>query len=213
MQQFATNEYRTIADTLGSLGSVLSEQHKLVEAEATFRQQLEVLQQFCTNQHERIAHAFYKLGGALWEQRKWPEAEASFRKELAIRQHFGTNDERKIAVVLHNLASALEHQGNFGQAATFYRQALDMGDKLHEPSTGDALASLLKKRGKLAELESLYRDRVDIFRNPRTADSKLKKALTSLARFLREEKRDAEAEPYEREATELARKAQPTTSK
>jgi tetratricopeptide (TPR) repeat protein len=149
----------------------------------------------------------------LFDEKKWTEAEAAFSQVLTMERRLHTNSHPDLEAALSNLANALEHQGKFGEAETFYRQSLAMRDELHKSKTGDDLARVLGKQGKLAELESLYHDRIAIFREGGAADSNLQKVLTSLAKFLREQRREAEAESFEREASDLARKTEPTASK
>ena len=121
--------------TYHQLGTVAQEQRRFEEAEAAYRQALDIYLEF--GDRHSAASTYHQLGRVAQEQRRFEEAEAAYRQALDIYLEFG--DRHSAASTYHQLGMVAQEQRRFEEAEASYRQALDIflefGDRHSAAST------------------------------------------------------------------------------
>ena len=88
------------APLLHQLGMVAQQQRRFAEAEAAYKQALEIYVEF--NDRHSAARTHHQLGRVAEEQRQFAEAEAAYKQALEIYVAFG--DKHNLGIVLRSLA-------------------------------------------------------------------------------------------------------------
>jgi hypothetical protein len=117
------NDSTNLADTLGSLSTVLGVEGKLAEAEAARRENLAIRRKALGNDNFRVATSLDALGTILQGERKLAEAETSFREALAIRRKVFGEQSSQVRDTLARLNEVLKAEGK--PAAASINQDLD----------------------------------------------------------------------------------------
>ena len=188
--------------TYHQLGMVAQEQRRFAEAEASYRQALDIFLEF--GDRHRAARTYHQLGMVAQEQRRFAEAEASYRQALDIKLEFG--DRHSAAATYHQLGMVAQEQRRFAEAEASYRQALDIylefGDRHSAAATYHQLGMVAQEQRRFAEAEASYRQALDIYlefgdRHGAAA------TYHQLGRVAQEQRRFAEAEASYRQALDI----------
>jgi tetratricopeptide (TPR) repeat protein len=132
------------------------------EAEAMYRQALEVQEKVLGPEHSSTLSSVHDLALVLLSQGKYKEGEIMLRQVLAIREKILGPEDPCIFHSVNNLGIVLSMQGKNKEAEIIHRQALEVQEKVLGPghsSTLDSvhnLASALKSQGKYKEAEIMY---------------------------------------------------------
>ncbi len=149
-----------VAEAYYTHGTMLSQQHRLDEAEAALRAAKGVWDKLPGIADDRVAWTLSGLGGVLAQKGRYAEAETYLREALELRQKKKHPD---VAESLGGLGSLYFRTGKLAEAEKYFRMNLDMLLKvpglarstLAYPETG--LGRLLAETGRLEEAESLLR--------------------------------------------------------
>jgi tetratricopeptide (TPR) repeat protein len=199
---------------LSGLAVVLRREGKLDEAEAIFREALQVdNRQGRTDDPDRVLPLSY-LAALLMQQGRVAEAEPLQREALRIAQATLPPDHPELAFATTGMASVLQQTGKLEEAEQLYRQAVTML-RSAGPSQSDDLAEtlisvgkILKMRGRPDEAEPIFREALDIKRKVFSADHTQTAIATSLlASVLGRPDQQAEADALYRQAFRVFRQS------
>ena len=147
------------------LGVVAKTQRRFAEAEASYRQALDIYLEF--GDRHAAASTYHQLGTVAQEQRRFAEAEASYRQALDIFLEFG--DRHSAARTYNNLGRVAQEQRRFAEAEASYRQALDIylefGDRHSAASVFKNLGAVAQQQHEFAQAEDAYRQALNIERD------------------------------------------------
>ncbi|MEI4232268.1 tetratricopeptide repeat protein [Roseovarius sp. D22-M7] len=182
------------------------------EAEALYREALEIGRATIGERHPGYAIDLNNLAGAVQAQGRYAEAEGLYREALDITRATLGEGHPAYAIRLNNLALVAQAQGRYAEAEGLYREALKIGRAtLGEGHPAYAtrlnnLAGVVKAQGRYDEAEGLYREALEIGRatigekHPNYAIH-----LNNLAGVVQAQGRYGEAEGLYREALEIDR--------
>ncbi|MBF0127054.1 MAG: tetratricopeptide repeat protein, partial [Magnetococcales bacterium] len=168
LEGLAGRLYLEPVDALINMGVLLRGQQRFVEAEAAYRQALEIKPDH--------ADGWFNLGSLLHARQRGVEAEVAYRRVLRIRP-----DDHD---AYNNLGSLLHWQGRSIEAEAAFHQALEV--KPDFVGAAFNLALLFREQGRLSEAEAVYREVAR--RQPDHHEAHHK-----LANLLREARRTGEA--------------------
>jgi tetratricopeptide (TPR) repeat protein len=147
---------------VGNLGSLYSDQGKLVEVEAMYQRALVGLEKTFGSEHTSALVMIVNLGNLYSDQGKLAEAEAMYQRALVgYEKTLGTEHMSTLDTV-GNLGNLYLNQGKLIEADAMYQRALAGKEKALGPehistlNTVGNLGNLHYKRGKLAEAEAMY---------------------------------------------------------
>jgi len=147
-----------------NLGIALQDRGKLEEAEALYRQSLEIERE--TENRRGVAQSLHQLGMLAQERGKLEEAEDFYKQSLEIKR--GVGDRAGEAATLHQLGVLAQERGSLEEAEDFYKQSLEIergvGNRPGEAVSLHQLGIAAQDRGKLEEAEGLYRQSLEIER-------------------------------------------------
>src|SRR5262249_1909019 len=118
---------RDIVDSLRNLGWVIQnqaqssatdQQLRMAEAEALYREALDIRRRITPVGHEEFAGNLNMLGIVLLNQNKLADAEKLLRESLALRRN---------ANVLSNLGQVLRDEGKLPESERLLREAVEIG--------------------------------------------------------------------------------------
>jgi serine/threonine-protein kinase len=140
------------------------------------------------------------------------QAEASQRRALAIQRRLLGDEDRRVGDTLTDLSVTLLSLAKYPEAETVVREALAIHRKV--PGAQEAvaydlnnLASVLRRSGRLAESEDVYRDALAAARAAfGPAHPQLTRTINNLAVVLKDRGDLAGAEPLMREALAMSRR-------
>lgn len=135
-----TKPYEAVAHF--NLGNALDAQGKPAQAEAEYRQAIEL--------NPVYAEAYNNLGNVQQQEEKYEQAIAAYRQALELKPDFPD--------VHFNLGNAWKKQGKYEEAMGAYRQALELEPDFAQAYNGLGIA--LYEQGKLAEAEAAYREAI-----------------------------------------------------
>ncbi|MEP4197439.1 MAG: tetratricopeptide repeat protein [Aliishimia sp.] len=158
------------ATQTNNLALVVKAQGRYGEAEALYRQALEIGRATIGKEHPHYATRLNNLAGVVEAQGRYPEAETLFRQALEIGRATIGEGHPSYAIRLNNLAGVVQAQGRYGEAETLYRQALEIGratigkEHPHYATRLNNLAGVVEAQGRYPEAETLYRQALEIDR-------------------------------------------------
>jgi tetratricopeptide (TPR) repeat protein len=184
------------------LGYVAQEQRQWPQAEAYYRQALDL----CIAFDDRYSQArtYHQLGYVAQEQRQWPQAEAYYRQALDIKIAF--DDRYSQASTYHQLGMVAQEQRQWPQAEAYYRQALDIylafDDRYSQASTYHQLGYVAQEQRQWQQAEAYYRQALDI---KIAFDDRYSQASTyhQLGMVAQEQRQWPQAEAYYRQALDI----------
>ncbi|MEV4640353.1 tetratricopeptide repeat protein [Actinoplanes sp. NPDC049548] len=143
-------------------GRVAQEQRRFEQAEAHYRQALDLALEFGDRQN--AASTYHRLGVVAQEQRRFEQAETHYRQALDLALEAG--DRHGTAGTYHQLGRAAQEQERFEQAEAHYRQALDtfleFGDRHSAAGTHHQLGTVAQLQGRFEQAEAHYRQALDL---------------------------------------------------
>jgi serine/threonine protein kinase len=193
------------------LASALQLQDKFPEAEVLNRQCLESFRTLLNPEHTLAIQGLSDLAMVLAGNGKLEEALTLAREGAAASKRvFGNRYPTPFCV--HCLGRVLQKAGNLAEAEAAYQEALLLWEQLpnrflDEALTRSKLIAVLRKQGKLSELEAFFRENVTAQRKLATKDARYREAdlLLGWGTFLCDQGRLAEAEGMYREGLDLCR--------
>jgi tetratricopeptide (TPR) repeat protein len=171
---------------------------ELADALGQRQQQLKSGQSPAVTDQKNVVDAAFFLGVSLFQQGNYARAAEDFRTSLALRP----GDP----LLLNNLAISLEHAGDYEESERTFRELLEdkagaAPDDLDVAEDYDSLGVLLRKEGKYAQAEQLYRRALSIQQLRLSPDDPaLANTLNDLGALLNHEGKYDEAEPLLRRA-------------
>ncbi|WP_354538611.1 tetratricopeptide repeat protein [Roseovarius sp. MBR-6] len=159
-----------IATALNEHALTLDAQGRYAEAEALYREALEIDRATVGEGHRDFASGLNNLAGVVRLQDRYEEAERLLRKALKIDRATLGDRHPEYAIHLNNLANVVRALGRFEQAETLYREALEIAratvGEAHPAYAIDLtnLGSLLGETGRVAEGRAMLEQARAIFR-------------------------------------------------
>ena len=186
-----------------SSASIAQQQGRFAEAEASYRQALDIYLEF--GDRHSAARTYHQLGIVAQEQERFAEAEASYRQALDIYLEFG--DRHSAASTYHQLGNVAQDAGAASprpRPATGrpWTSAWSSGTGTPRPAPTISSASIALQQRRFAEAEASYRQALDIyleFGDRHSAAS----TYHQLGNVARAQKRFAEAEASYRQALDI----------
>jgi tetratricopeptide (TPR) repeat protein len=183
---------------------------KYAEAEAIYRQTLQLKETVLGKEHPDTLGSMNNLASSLYSQGKYAEAEEIHRQTLQLRVTVRGKEDPDTLGSMNNLAMSLHRQGKYTEAEPIYRQTLQLKETVlgkDDPSTlasMNNLAELLREQGKYAEAEAMHRQTLQLKEtvlgkeHPDTLAS-----MNNLAESLHSQGKYAEAEAMHRQTLQL----------
>ncbi|SPE52331.1 Serine/threonine protein kinase with TPR repeats (fragment) [Verrucomicrobia bacterium] len=194
------------ADVRSVVGGVYFDLGRYPEAEAMFRQALEVRKRLPGNHDVEVGDALINLAGALQGEGRMRDAEKLLNEALAIRRKRFGNESAEVAMCLHNLVGVLACDSRLTQAEAVCREALAIERKVRGKDHVEiamllnSLAEVLDFEGKLEQSEALSRQALAMYRRLFPTDTREASMLVgNLADTLRKQHRLTDAETLLRE--------------
>ena len=159
---------RQISAALNAHANIQVAQGKYCEAEAEYRQCLEIDRATIGEAHPGYAMLLSNLGNVVRDQGRAAEAEALLRHALKIGREVIGDDHSDYAGYLNNLAGAVCDQGRAAEAEAMLRQALKIDlatigedHPIYASHLGN-LAATVYDQGRASEAEALFRKSLEI---------------------------------------------------
>ncbi len=207
------NDHPVTLESTGNMGSLLSEQGRLSEAEKYLRETLEKRRRVLGEEDPNTLVSINNYASVLQDMGRLAEAEVYYREDLEKSRRLLGEDHPDTLISINNMGYLLKVQGRLSEAEQYYREDLEKSRRLLGEDHPDTLISinnmglLLQDQGKLAEAEKYLLEVLERRRSllgeehPRTLTS-----INNLGVLLKAQGRLAEAEPYHREGMEKARR-------
>ncbi len=151
-----------ILSSINSMGLLLQDQGKLVEAERYLREALEGRRRVLGDQHRDTLASLDAVGNLLFVQGELAEAETYFRTALDGRRRLQGSDHPDTLTTLNDLGTTAMMQGRLDEAERLFRQALAgrrrvLGSEhLGTLSSLSTMGYLFMTQDKPAEAERFY---------------------------------------------------------
>lgn len=133
---------RYTAESYCRLGQVQEELGTFREAEASFREAVEIWKKMLGPDHEDTAAGMSNLAGALSSQHRFEEALSLYQRALAATEKATSPRSSATATILDNLGRLLRDMGRYREAEGYYRRALAFREEL--PENGADIAQSLE---------------------------------------------------------------------
>ncbi len=195
---------------LYTVGSCSQIKGQYAEAEAMFRQTLQLQETVLGKEHPDTLGSMNNLALSLRNQGKYIEAEAIHRQTLQLQETVLGKDHPDTLRSIYNLAILLNQQGKYIEAEVIHRQTLQLQETVLGKDHPDTLVSMnnlalsLYEQGKYTEAEAIHRQTLQ-FRetvlgkeHPDTLGS-----MNNLALSLCEQGKYTEAEVIHRQTLQL----------
>ena len=205
------------AQGLHNLAAALNQAGKYDEAEALYRQALEIKRRLLEGHaNADLAYTLNSFGTLLWNRGRSGEAEPLLREALAVRRTVYGEVHPEVSTSLNNLASLLVERGDAAQARPLYEEDLALRRQLYGPDHPrvafvlNNLALLDQEQGDLAAAEPRLREALAIFgKAVGAAHPNYAVARRNLAALLAAKGEPAACEGEARPAVETLRQALP----
>jgi tetratricopeptide (TPR) repeat protein len=177
------------------------------EAEAMYRQVLELREKILGPKHPDTLTTVNDLGSVLSRQGKLEEAEAMYQQVLEAREQVLGREHPDTLTSVDQLGSVLNSQGRYNEAEVMYQRALEARERLLGQEHPDTLTTVndlglvLEGQGKCKEAEAMHRRALEGYEkalgpeHPSTLTS-----MSNLALVLEEQGKWEEAEVMHRQA-------------
>jgi serine/threonine protein kinase len=162
-----------VAEVSGALANMLLAQGKYSDADAMFRQNIEIERALEKRGQLSGSQMAYALGayGAMLDQRSDPAAESYLREAIKYADRAFTGKERvAVAIMYNNLSNTLGHRGDAEASERYLRAALEEYRKLPEGQYEESTVSminlgvLLASKGQYQEAEKLTLQALEVRR-------------------------------------------------
>ena len=146
---------------LYSLGACFQIKGQYAEAEAMYRQTLQLLETVLRKDHLNTLASMMNLAESLRQQGKYVEAEGICQQTLQLQETVLGKDHPDTLSSMNNLASLFYSQGMYVEAETIYRKTLQLQETLfgkNHPNTLTSMMNLaesLRQQGKYVEAEGI----------------------------------------------------------
>lgn len=207
------DEPELLARQLDVLAQVLLRSARYDEAEACFREAVDLFRDQVGNEAEGpMARSLAGLASVLSKTGDLQAAEVVLREALDIARRVYGERSAHVAGLLNQLAVLLKANGNWIEAEPLYREALSIQRSTHgaeHPATAGTmvnLAALLVETGAHGEAEPLLREAIEVIRARRGESSfQLAIALGKLSEALGAAGRTDEAQRLSRDSLAMLR--------
>jgi tetratricopeptide (TPR) repeat protein len=147
-----------------SYGRVLRRTGQLAQAEALYKQNLQLSQQMQDRKGE--GEIRYNLGRVAQQRGRWEDAEDYFQQSLAIRRE--VQDRKGEGMILSSLGRIAWQQSRLEEAEAAYKQSLviclEVQDRQGEGVVLSGLGRIAAQRGQFAEAEGYFHQSLAIYR-------------------------------------------------
>lgn len=140
-------DQKQVATAKGNLACLLHESGNYKEAEALYRESLDIKRDVYETNHQSIAIEYGNLAGVLQDigrqeetkgnyteaLSKYQESVELFRKSLAMCKIIYNSESSHVATALSNLAGALRYLKEYEESEELYRAGLDIARKVYRP--------------------------------------------------------------------------------
>lgn len=159
------------ASTLVNMGAVYYQHHKYDEAQAKYRQGLDMLEATVGPAHPDVAAAYNNMGLALYQKGEYDEALTQHHKAYQIMsKQLQSEEHPSLAASIGSIGNVLKMQKKLDEALVQYRRAHVMletalGDS--HPDVGSSynnMGQVLAGQGKFEDSLTVYRAAQKIFR-------------------------------------------------
>ena len=160
-----------IATALNEHAITLQAQGRVAEAEALYREALEIDRKTIGEAHPDYAIRLNNLAGVVEDQGRYAEAETLYREALEIGRKTIGEAHPDYGTRLNNLAGVVKVRGRYAEAEGLYREALEIGRKTIGEAHPDYairlnnLAGVVASQEQFAEAEALYWQALEITRD------------------------------------------------
>ena len=221
-QKIAKKLYGTKHANMGRLmhniGIVLQDQGKSDDAEAHYREALEIkTKAYGTRDHLEVSKTIGQIGTVLQDQGNLGEAEAHYREALEIKTKvYGTRDHFKVAATIQNIGMVLQVKGKFDEAEVHYIEALEILTKAYgtrdHPEVAKTIHNIgrvLQDLGKFDEAKTHYMEALEILTKAYGTRNHPEVAVIihSMGIVLQDQGKLDESEDHYRETLEILTKA------
>jgi tetratricopeptide (TPR) repeat protein len=145
-----------LANTLEALGNAYFFSGDLTEAEAPFRQALQLREQVFGMDHGRTGESMNNLGALFYQSGRFDEAVAEYQRALPIFKKVYGPEHPEVATLINNIGRSALMAGRMDEAERLLRQSLTMTEKFEGEFHEDLVAPL----NSLAMIDA-YRGRTD----------------------------------------------------
>ncbi|KAH9221738.1 hypothetical protein DL95DRAFT_421304 [Leptodontidium sp. 2 PMI_412] len=162
---------KLLGKLLYNLGSCSQMRGQYAEAEAIYRQTLQLKETSLGKEYPDTLGTIINLAISLHSQGKYTEAEAMYRQTLQLQETVLGKDHLDTLKSRMNLVASLHNQGNQGkyaEAEAMYRQALQLREIVLGKEHPDTLRTIMNfalslySQGKYAEAEAMYRQALQL---------------------------------------------------
>jgi CHAT domain-containing protein/tetratricopeptide (TPR) repeat protein len=146
------------------------------EAMVLAEQSLALVESVVGPQHEYVVTGLSNIGTLALELGDFRRAESAFRRAIEVAERSGSDDVPTLGTLYLNLGEFHRAKGDEPQARAAFERARALRKKTSGPSSPEyamivnALASLQKDAGNLAEAERLYAEAHEIFERAGSSD-------------------------------------------
>jgi tetratricopeptide (TPR) repeat protein len=213
MRRVVLGRHKDLAVALGQLGALYLQCHELAQAEAAFREALEIDRETLPADHPDVRQRLMQLGNLLLARREFDAAEAPLREALDLERRHGPGSTRLLGDILHRLGHLLRLKGELDESEQLLSEALDVRRRIFSgphpevAATLGELGNVLVGLGRYDEAETQLREVLTMTRDAVGDDHPaVATRLNSLADLYYRRGMLAEAEPLYREAVAICRK-------
>ena len=204
-----------IAGALSNLAMAIAPTGKLGEAESLMRESIALRKKALGADDPDLANFLGNLANVLRRAGKLDEAETLYREVLALQRKFFGPDHPRLNGTLQSLGHIVQTTRRWDEAHALFSEALANQRRLKLvadiPTTLILLGQLEEARDRPADAEHYYREAIDLTRATSTEPlRRYRVILNGLAHVLRQQKREAEAADFTREAAEVTTKIDAT---
>jgi serine/threonine-protein kinase len=196
-----------LAESLSALATAQNYLGKHALADSLHNRALAMHRRLYGDAHPRVADDLYNLGTVQHDLGRDADAERDYRQALAIKQSWYGAEHPDSALMLAAVGQSLIYQGRYDEAAPVLQQALATQERIFgkvHPQVAQGLnqlALLELRRGHLSDAEKDFARMADINRSVYGDRHYLVGiSLLNLGKVYAEEKDNARAEQYYREA-------------
>ncbi|KAF3000914.1 hypothetical protein E8E13_008418 [Curvularia kusanoi] len=152
------------SELLDSLGQLLNHQNKVAEAEAMYRQSLDIKERYIGREHPSAINTAVRLGILLQKRGRLDEAEAILSKTLALSEKVLEVEDLSTLLNMSSLVELLASRYGNNESEEMFRRILTLEGKMYGRAhlrtirRSEDLAALLFAQHRYTEAGDLYRE-------------------------------------------------------